>query len=96
MLENTGTGDVVRAQTALGVLHAELYSSHRTGEPILVGCTCTIGRTHTYEEWIMYFQVPDSWVVAADSATPGLDELALAPEEQSSVGTAERQRSATR
>ncbi|MFF2051075.1 hypothetical protein ACFVU2_05680 [Leifsonia sp. NPDC058194] len=30
--------------------HAEVYESRLTHEPIKVGCWCSIGRTHTYEE----------------------------------------------
>jgi hypothetical protein len=31
--------------------HAEIFRSSTTDAPILVGCWCEIGRTHTYEGW---------------------------------------------
>lgn len=32
--------------------HAEVYVSTLTHDPILVGCWCEIGRTHTYAETV--------------------------------------------
>jgi hypothetical protein len=39
-------------------LHAELFYSARTGDPIPVGCKCEIGATHTYRDWLVRFQLP--------------------------------------
>jgi hypothetical protein len=39
--------------------HAELFWATRGQEPILIGCSCEIGRAHTYAEWIERFQLPD-------------------------------------
>jgi len=84
MVQATDTADTAAEYPALRLLHAELYSSQRTGEPILVGCTCSIGRTHTYEEWVAYIDATDPWPTrgAAPNGPVNLVEIGINPTAQ--------------
>lgn len=38
-----------------GEAHIELFVQSKDGLPIFVSCTCDIGHTHTYGEWVEWF-----------------------------------------
>jgi hypothetical protein len=39
-------------------VHAEVFTSERTGETISLRCECAIGRSHSFEETQLFFKTP--------------------------------------
>ena len=40
-----------------GERHIELFAGAKTGLPIVISCTCDIGQTHTYGDWLARFRM---------------------------------------